>query len=311
MSSVRILIVCSILSSAPYTTIAMDNNPTSFIIYCQRVILEAAKTLEPPLKKSLFQQSLYATKSVSSKLITSCYNHPKLFFGATSVTILLVALKRSSLWPITKHDLKKLKRDTTKNAHKQLQEFIKNNNQASQESSIHIASSIDAAEEQLLFLQHDLEQNHESLAQLPAKIAQSFTAHKAQEHTLYNELFMQAERQSTSQLNSLESRAAELMHNDELIIGDFLKQLLQETILIENSCNETHNEVMQSLTQETEMLHQLMHQNSHQESLHYTQLDATMNKQQQYLSGRVDSLILLLTQLSEDQTQKSSNKKVQ
>lgn len=273
----------------------MERNQLILLVIKQ--ILASIKPIQEPISKSFLQQSLETTKDISLKLFIACYKHPKIIIGATTLTLLLISLKKSSLLPITIHNLKKFEQKCAKKAQNQIRKFMENTAKSSQEASRQLTTSIDASQTQLFVLNDELEQNQQVLMQMPEEIAQSVALYNVQEEKNHDELFSHAHRQRTTQLNTLETHARNLMDNDEIIVTDFLKKFLTETTQLDNSLDFNIETIVNSLAQETALLHQTMHQNNHQENLQLTRLNSTVDNQHNNLAERVDSLIILLTGL--------------
>jgi hypothetical protein len=76
------------------------------------LILRTLLSPEKPSPQPFFSYELF--KSIPNKLIELCYNHPKLCIGGTAITASLILFRKSGYWPVTKKDIKNLRKEAQK-----------------------------------------------------------------------------------------------------------------------------------------------------------------------------------------------------
>lgn len=290
-----------------FSTDTMEYKPNILSLLWNQLALPTSGPVQTQIGRSFFQQSLETTKGISAKLVVSFYNNPKLILCTMLTTLLLMKLKNSPLWPITKHDLKKFKRESKKKAEQQLQQFIKNNDQATQDSTDSLKRSITSSHSQLVSLHGELGESEQDLTRISENLTKSLSLLDSQECTDQHELWNYARSHNVTLFNNLEDHAKCLKDGDERIIAHYLKLFTEHSSSLDHYLNRALQKIMQELAEETERLHSTMHHNKHQEELQINALNDSMISHYDTFSQHIDTMVLALTKLASEHNGESTD----
>lgn len=283
---------------------AMEKGPSSLGVLIMNLVTTSFKTLQEPAPKSLLEQTFETTKTVSIKVVNSCLSHPKLLLCMTGATIFIVSLKKSSLWPITKYDLKKFKKESQLEADHQFLQFKKNNDDACRESIKGLSTLLDTTQNCLHAVQQNLDDHEQTIITLPHRVTTLLALCESREQKNYDQLFERSTMRRTTQLNNVETLALNLLHEDTLALEDFFEQFNQGAIDTQISLDDTLEEFIQTTIDETNDLNKAVQNHKRQEILQSNHLSDSLAEQQHQLNLRFDSLISVMNALA-DTNQKS------
>lgn len=205
-----------------------------------------------PEDYSTLQTLFFSLKDLSTKTFEICYAHPKLCLGGTTITLGLIALRKSGYWPITKKELWNLKKNSIENLLLRTDIFKRNTTTYSQKRSQELGTIIDLSNGRITLVNNTIEAVGVEVDALPNFVMS--VGQQATESLLRQQGFFLLDADVAHQrtISEAYSSLVELLEKNGTELSDKFGKMVRVEKEINKQRKEYLQEIIDQLTEQSE-----------------------------------------------------------